>query len=115
MALVQRFSELICIQIILIGAFEISHFEIKFAQKEVIIINLLTVFEDILGDLNGCFYSLDGEIILAEFFKTNGAIYNCVNESTIVDIFLSNLYALIILFFCLVEKLVFIQVIGVLE
>jgi hypothetical protein len=99
----------------MVGIFEISHLKIEFGQKEVKVIYLWAVFKDIFSDLNGGFYSLNGQIILAQFFKTDGAIDNRIDQSSIVHIFLPYLNTLVVLLFRFVEQLVFVKVVCVLE
>ncbi len=99
----------------MVGIFKIAHLKIQFGQKQVIVIDLGTVFKDIFSDLNGRLYSLNGQIILAQFFEANGAIDNCIYQPSVVHIFLPYFNAPVVLLFRFVEQLVFVKIVCVLE
>jgi hypothetical protein len=73
-----------------------------------IVIDLRTVLKNIFGDLYCSLDSLNGQIILAQLFKANSAIDDCVNQSPIIYILLPYLDTLVVLLLSLLKKLIFV-------
>jgi len=115
MSFIISLPEFVCIKIVVVSIFKVSHFEVKFTKQKVVIVNLIAFFKNIFGDLNRRFYSLNGEVILTELFQADRRVYNGVNKSSIVYVFFSDLNALVKLSLCFLKKFVFIQIIGVFE
>lgn len=53
MALLKVISKFICVKIVFVTIFEVSHLKIKLSQEQIIIINLITFLKDISGYLYG--------------------------------------------------------------
>ena len=111
----QFFPQLKRVKIVVIGIFEISHLEVKFSQKQVIVVNLFACFKYVFCDLNGCSYPLDGQVVLTELFETNGAVYDSIDQSSVVYVCLAYLDALVVLSLSLFEHLVLIKIIRMFE
>lgn len=115
MPFAECFSEFVGLKVILVGVFEISHFKVKFPEQQVIVVDFVGILEDILGNLDGSLYPLDGPVVLADFLEADRAVYHSVNQTTIIHVLFAYLYALLILLLSLFEELVFIEVISMFE